>query len=211
MFVYTAKITRRSIAAALVVLGVVLCVVVAVTARGRETPAPGTPAPYSPAAADSTAKAGSNAERVDFLRACGWEVAPDPIEYQEVLLPEVFSGIFLTYNDMQRRQGYDLLPLRGQRVQRFAYAILNHPTDASGNARVNLLIHNGAVIGGDVLTTNYGGELFGLSRDTAVVTHDCDGCHACAAECCHLCEGDDECAVECGHVCDGCDGCAVES
>jgi hypothetical protein len=209
MFVYTAKITRRNIAAALVVLGVVLCVVVAVTARGRGTSSHDIPAPYSTAAASVT-RAETNAERIGFLRANGWEVSPEPVEFQEVLLPEVFSGVFLTYNEMQKRQGYDLLPLRGQRVQRFAYAILNHPSDSSGNARVNILIHNGQIIGGDVLTTHYGGELFGLKREAAACAG-CHGCAECAVECCHDCCPDDECAVECVHSCEGCDGCAVES
>jgi len=208
MFVYTAKVSRRNIAAALVVLGLVLCVVVAVTARGREDPGY-VPAPYAPTASSST-KAETNTDRVDFLKSCGWEVAPEPVEYQEVLLPEVFSGIFLTYNEMQRRQGYDLLPLRGQRVQRFAYAILNHPSDGSGNARVNLLVHNGEIIGGDVLTTNYGGELFGLKREASVCAG-CDGCQECALPCCHECDGFDDCATECSHVCDGCESCATEA
>ena len=39
--------------------------------------------------------------------------------------------------------------------------------DDSGNARVNLLVHKGEVVGGDVLTTNFGGELYNLRRDPA--------------------------------------------
>jgi len=61
------------------------------------------------------------------------------------------------------------------------------------------------------LTTNYGGELFGLKRDAPANAHDCDGCQECVAECCHECGEHEACAVECTHVCDGCEDCAAES
>ena len=166
MFIYTAKLTRRSIAAALIVLGVLLCGVVMLTARARgPSPADEVSGGEIPVAAEvKPAAAATNAERVAFLEGCGWKVSGEPVEFQEVLLPEVFTGVFLTYNELQRSQGYDLLPLKGQRVSRYAYTLLNHPDDQSGYARANLLVYKGVVVGGDVLTTSAGGELYKLAR-----------------------------------------------
>lgn len=59
----------------------------------------------------------SDMARAEFLSAYGWEVSSVPEEVCEVTIPGIFDGVYNTYNDLQRSQGFDLLDYRGKNRQ----------------------------------------------------------------------------------------------
>ena len=50
-----------------------------------------------------------NAERVEFLNKCGLIVEPEP-ESKDIEIPAEFNNSYNEYNELQKSQGFDLLP-----------------------------------------------------------------------------------------------------
>ena len=55
-----------------------------------------------------------NAERVEFLNKCGLIVEPEP-ESREIEIPAEFNDSYSEYNELQKSQGFDLLPYSEKR------------------------------------------------------------------------------------------------
>ncbi|MBS6164113.1 MAG: DUF4830 domain-containing protein, partial [Clostridiales bacterium] len=57
----------------------------------------------------------TNDQRVVFLQQYGWEVEEEPIDVQEVILPEEFNDVYTNYNAVQKTQNmvlsYQLLSI----------------------------------------------------------------------------------------------------
>ncbi len=92
------------------------------------------------------------------LERLGWQVEPQPLEVESVLLPENLSQGYL---DLQTQAGYDLTPHIGHQVTRYTFPILNYPTDETG-VLADLLVLEGKVIGGDVRTGALDGFIHSL-------------------------------------------------
>lgn len=105
-------------------------------------------------------------QRIAFLSQFGWNVKEDPIEVEEVVIPENFDEVYEKYNQIQKEQELDLTPYKGMRVKRWTYEILNYPgyKSDSGCIRANLLVYNGLVVGGDICSAELGGFMHGFER-----------------------------------------------
>lgn len=105
------------------------------------------------------AKGGGNAEtneaRVAYLAALGWEVEAEPLETLSLTLPDPLEEPYLSYNVLQQSQGFDLMPCRGKTLERFTYAVTNHPAHA--DCRANLYVYRGEIVAGDILCPGEGG------------------------------------------------------
>jgi hypothetical protein len=64
---------------------------------------------------------------------------------------------------MQKKQGYDLGKFAGKRVKRFSYVITNYPGDVK-NIRINLLVRDNKIIGGDVCLMEPNGFMHGFNK-----------------------------------------------
>ncbi|MDD6990545.1 MAG: DUF4830 domain-containing protein [Oscillospiraceae bacterium] len=89
-----------------------------------------------------------NAERVEFLNKCGLIVEPEP-ESKDIEIPAEFNNSYNEYNELQKSQGFDLLPYSGKKVTMYTYKILNYP-DFPDNVTVNLLFDDHLMIGADI-------------------------------------------------------------
>ena len=69
----------------------------------------------------------------------------------------------LAYLDLQLEAGLDLSDDLGSTVTRYTFEILNYPTGEQG-VLADLLVRNGAVVGGDVRTSGLDGFLHSLNR-----------------------------------------------
>ena len=111
-------------------------------------------------------RAGTAAERLAFISQFGWDVAEDPVEVTEILIPAEFDEVYETYNEIQKQQDLDLTLYAGRRVKKWTYAVRNYP-GYEGRADViqlNMLICDGLVIGGDVCSTELNGFMHGFDR-----------------------------------------------
>ena len=92
----------------------------------------------------------TNEDRIAYLSSYGWEVSPEPIATQELLIPSEMDESYQEYLTLQRQQGFDLEQYAGKRVKRYTYEVYNYPSGDRG-VQANLLICRSTVIGGEVL------------------------------------------------------------
>lgn len=144
MFVCSVKAGKKKVF--IVVLAIVLAVATICFAAGKlqAGSAGGNAQSYS-------CQAETNEERIAFLSQFGWQVGPEPLEIKEVTLPQEFDEVYNSYNELQKQQGFDLLPFAGKICRLWTYEVTNYP-DANP-VHANLLICDNLVIGGDISST----------------------------------------------------------
>lgn len=103
-------------------------------------------------------------QRLEFISQFGWEVEEEPVEIEEVLIPAKFDAVYENYNILQRAQGLDLTRYRGKMVKRFTYQVQNYP-DTEDEVRLNLLIAENKVVGGDVCSMALDGFMHGFKYE----------------------------------------------
>ena len=92
----------------------------------------------------------TNDDRVAYLQSLGWTVDPEPVETLQFLLPDQLSEPYLTYNQLQAEQGFDLSACCGKQVSRYTYTVTNYPGRTEG-VQANLYICEEAPVAGDIL------------------------------------------------------------
>lgn len=105
----------------------------------------------------------SNEDRINFLKQFGWEADGTPVAEKEVVIPEEFDKIFISYNEIQRKQGLDLSDFKKKNVMRYTYLITNYP-DYEGKVYANILIYRDNVIGGDICSADLNGFVHGFEK-----------------------------------------------
>lgn len=100
-----------------------------------------------------------------FLEDCGWKLKADSVTSEEIVIPAEFSEVYERYNNLQKKQGYDLSAYRGETVTRYTFQVLNF-TEYDGtpcdNAEAHLLVCGGEIIGGDVCSLSISGRMVGV-------------------------------------------------
>ena len=156
MLIVTAKMPKRKLTLGVAAAALLCCCAIALNfghALSREASAPASPNPKG---------VRSNQDRIDYLSAYGWQVSPDPVATQELLIPKEMDDSYTEYLALQTSQGFDLQKYAGKRVKRYTYEVLNYPTGEAG-VQVNLLICKNTVVGGEVLSPQLDGFLHGLA------------------------------------------------
>ena len=154
MFVWSFKLSKREIiifsvgAAAFIIFALLLLS----PSRTKTTSAEATGISTTADSADA---------RRGFLSQFGWQTDSDPKEVREVVIPFDFGEAYEQYNEIQKKQGFDLTQYRGERVKKWTYRVKNYP-GASGDVLANLLIKDGKVIGGDISEAQDGGFTHGF-------------------------------------------------
>ena len=159
MFIITAKINRKKVAAGLLSLLVL---------RGGVwglSHALGDGGLAAAAMAVGSDKVKTNEDRIAYLSGFGWEVTEEPLSTEELMIPEEFDDRYTNYLALQSEQGFDLSKYQGKRVKRYTYEITNYPSGETG-VQVSLLIYRNTVIGGEVFTTSLDGFMHGLAMPT---------------------------------------------
>ena len=122
------------------------------------------PAPEAYVAAGGqkySVKAGTQEERVAFLKQFGWTVNEEPVEITEVTIPQTFNDVYETYNKIQLEQGLDLKKYAGKICKQWVDEVTNYPGGETG-IRATLLIYDGKVIGGDICSPKLDGFICGF-------------------------------------------------
>lgn len=157
MFIWTAKLRRGRIVAGAVAVCVLCGAVVlargGLAARGLDVVST---APASPKGVKT------NEDRVAYLESYGWQVDPEAVAVEELLIPQEFDDTYTQYLALQSGQGFDLTKYRGKRVKRYTYTISNYPTGETG-VQAGLLIYRNTVVGGEILSSELGGFIHGLA------------------------------------------------
>ncbi len=102
-----------------------------------------------------------------FISDFGYSVKGEPDEIAEVIIPFEFNDVYLNYNEIQKKQGYDLTEYCGKRVKRWTFTITDYPDyENTEYIKINILIFGGKVIGGDVCSVKSDGFMHGFSRES---------------------------------------------
>ncbi len=161
MVVFTAKLTKRKVVAAFLVLGIVACS--AIVAMRNVQSGEILPDGEEQVMQIEDKKLRTNDDRVTLLEGYGWTVNKEPLEFMEVRIPEEFDGVYNDYNEIQKKQGLDLMKYSGKRAMKYTYSITNHPSKEEGVV-ANLIIYRNKLIAGDVCSPKLGGFMHGLSE-----------------------------------------------
>ena len=148
MFIITTKFSKRRAFAAVAVLALVLALLVLPRSCGKGGEAPVVPAE-------------TNEQRLAYLASLGWEVSEQPIETLSITLGETLEEPYLSYNDLQRSQGFDLTRYCGQTLSRYTYVVTNYPGRPQ-SCQLNLYVCEGVVAAGDIVCTGENGFMAGL-------------------------------------------------
>ncbi len=144
MFIITKRFKKRRAAAALLALCVLLALVLALRGCGRAR------------TQNAAIPAATNEERVAYLTSLGWEVKSEPIETLSVTLGETLEEPYLSYNELQKAQGFDLGRCCGKTLARYTYAVTNYP-DETQPCQADLYVCEGVVAAGDIVCTGENG------------------------------------------------------
>lgn len=148
MLIWTARFSKRRAIFLVILLGIVIAAVVLLAGKHNQQGA--------------TARLSTNQDRTEFLQSYGWEVKPEPIETLQFLLPKELPEPYVTYNELQKQQGFDLTACCGKQVERYTYTVTNYPDRADG-VQVNLYVCDGAAAAGDVCCPGADGFQQGLA------------------------------------------------
>lgn len=105
---------------------------------------------------------GTNEQRISYIQSFGWEPGFTHSAVENVRIPTDFDDVYEEYNELQRKQGFDLRKYRAHTVKRFTYELSG--TMVPLNAE--LLVENGVIIGADIVSPTAGGFLGALAVDT---------------------------------------------
>lgn len=148
MFIITAKCSKRRVVKILLIFALLLSLFLALRACRHSSPPP--------------VIAAGTKERIAYLASLGWEVNDQPIETLSVTLGETLEEPYLSYNDLQRSQGFDLTRYCGQTLSRYTYVVTNYP-DASLPCQADLYVCDGVLAAGDIVCTGENGFMAGLA------------------------------------------------
>ena len=113
-------------------------------------------------------KARSASDIAAFLGSFGWEVEPQPVTVKSLQIPAKFTPVYADYNDMQKRQGFDLSKYRADIVESYTFRVLNHP--ASVDVFANVLVYRNRIIGGDICSFAINGFMTGFDGKSNIST-----------------------------------------
>ena len=93
-----------------------------------------------------------------IVRDMGYFPEDEIYEAVEFTIPEKFNDVYLKYNALLKTGGFDLEPYKGKRCVRYTYLI------PEKNARANIIVYDGRVIGGDISGITLDGIMIPLEK-----------------------------------------------
>ncbi len=149
MFICSAHITRRRLICIAAAIAILLFLVLLFCHSPHKV-------------ASRSAELPTNEARVAYLRKLGWKVQPSPVETFHLLLPTPLTEPYLSYNQLQKKQGFNLENYCGKQLLRCTYAVTNYPRHPEG-VQVNLYLCQNVPVAGDVVLTGEKGFRAGLA------------------------------------------------
>lgn len=100
----------------------------------------------------------TNGERLRFISELNVGEVCEEAEEKTVVIPAEPSDVYEEYNRLQKKAGFDLKRIAGERVTQYSYRL------ACGTGAVNLLVLNGKIVGGDIADYSLEGIMLPLCR-----------------------------------------------
>ncbi len=101
-------------------------------------------------------------DRVGFIKNFGIDIDEGSEQSVAFRMPDNFDRVIAGYNELQKRQGLDLLKYKNKKVTRYTYKVTNY--DIDGDVYANLFVYRGKIVACDLSCTDNGGFVIPLTR-----------------------------------------------
>ncbi|MBR2715573.1 MAG: DUF4830 domain-containing protein [Ruminococcus sp.] len=98
----------------------------------------------------------SDEEAKEFAKQFSYEIG-DLYSLQEMYVPIEFNDKYIGYNELQKEQGFDLEPYKGEKCKLYIYELEGYELDGLP-AYMSVIVYRERVIGGHVSSLKDGGE-----------------------------------------------------
>lgn len=154
MFIYSVRSSTIKLCALMLLLATIIGVL-AITGQGGVVSAATTPSEIDYSGIKT------KEDRIEFIRNFG--IQPDESSEESVAfrMPDNFDRVIAGYNELQKRQGLDLLKYKNKKVTRYTYKVKNYACD--GDVYANLFVYRGKIVACDLSSTEQGGFVLPLT------------------------------------------------
>jgi hypothetical protein len=156
MTIYTIKLSKKRLAAMILVVAVVVAAVILAWPSGAEAKAGESPGVSTGAPPEVR----SAADGAAYIEGLGYAVRPEAADTRKVTIPQTFDDVYTRYNAIQQETGFDLAPYMGKGVTLYTFYVTNYT--GYDDVLIDLLVYRDAVIGGAVYTASIDGFMHGL-------------------------------------------------
>ena len=111
-------------------------------------------------AGSSAIPGATNEQRTAYIESFGWDPGITHTDVTEIRIPVEFDEVYEEYNDLQKKQGFDLRKYRAHTVKRYTYELA---VDSAVPLCAELLVDNGVIIGADITSPTAGGFMGALA------------------------------------------------
>ena len=102
-----------------------------------------------------------NSDRIAFIESFGVKVKEAPTEEKTFRIPADFDTVASGYNEIQKRQGLDLLRYKNKKVTRYTYEVTNYK-EAGRAVYVNMFVYRSKIIAVDMSSGGEDGFVYPL-------------------------------------------------
>lgn len=148
MNIYTFKLTKKHIVAAVVAVAALVALLILMIPGGEA----------AETGAAVTIKTPEDC--VQYLTQLGYQLDAASCRSKKVQIPKQFDAVYETYNNMQKECGFDLSKYAGKKVDLSTWRVTNWPCEEE--VLVDVLVYKNKVIGGAVYTASVEGFMYGL-------------------------------------------------
>ncbi len=101
-------------------------------------------------------------DREGFIRSFGIEIDGSSEQTVAFRMPDSFDRVILGYNELQKKQGLDLMKYQNKKVTRYTYKVTNYACE--GEVYANLFVYRGRIVACDLTCADQGGFVIPLTQ-----------------------------------------------
>ena len=109
----------------------------------------------------NTYEAETEKGRIKCISQYGWKVS-EKVEEAVISIPKPLNLVYIRYNEIQKRAGFDISEYEGKKVCRYTYKVLNH--SHKGDVYANIFVCDGKMIAADIMSRDIGGFMHEINR-----------------------------------------------
>lgn len=163
MFIYSIKPDKKKAIIIILAAAIIICALILLAGR-RDSGGMPTSASGSDAVTATDIEIGSEKDVAEYLKSLGWEISDEPVDVQNIIIPREFSDKYEDYNEIQKKQGYDLSKYSGIDAVRYTYEIFNYP-DQQGGVVADILVVDKNIIAADIQSVKLNGFMHELREN----------------------------------------------
>ncbi len=100
-----------------------------------------------------------------FIEENGYKVT-SPVT-KEITIPTEFSDVYESYNELQRKQGFDLRRHKGKSAVSYTFNVIGY-ADKSGkpdsDVQIHIIVCDGKIVAADIASTKLDGFMEGIRK-----------------------------------------------